>query len=62
MPAVSEAQRRHLNARFGHQWVRKHHMDNKGKLPRRVGKGDLKRAADGAWAKIQAGLKRKKKG
>lgn len=37
MPAKSEAQRRLLNARFGHDWVRKHHYDNKGKLPDRVG-------------------------
>lgn len=33
MPAVSEAQRRLLNARFGHAWVKEHHFDNKGKLP-----------------------------
>lgn len=35
MPAVSEAQRRYLNAKFGHDWVRKHHFDNPGKLPKR---------------------------
>ena len=33
MPAKSEAQRRLLNAKFGHKWVKKHHFDNKGKLP-----------------------------
>jgi hypothetical protein len=33
VPAVSEAQRRYLNARFGHAWVRKHGFDNRGKLP-----------------------------
>lgn len=36
MPAVSEAQRRMLNAHFGHAWVKAHHFDNKGKLPARV--------------------------
>lgn len=36
MPAKSEAQRRLLNARFGHQWVKRHHFDNKGKLPEYV--------------------------
>lgn len=38
MPAKSQAQRRFLNARFGHKWVKSHHFDNKGKLPSRVGK------------------------
>ena len=33
MPARSEAQRRYLNMKFGHAWVKKHHYDNKGKLP-----------------------------
>lgn len=33
MPAVSEKQRRLLYARFGADWVKKHHFDNKGKLP-----------------------------
>ncbi len=37
MPAKSEAQRKLLNARFGHAWVKAHHFDNKGKLPARVG-------------------------
>ncbi len=36
MPAKSEAQRRLLNAKFGHKWVKAHHFDNKGKLPARV--------------------------
>lgn len=36
MPAKSEAQRKALNAKFGHAWVKKHHFDNKGKLPARV--------------------------
>jgi hypothetical protein len=33
MPAKSEAQREMLNAKFGHAWVKRHHFDNKGKLP-----------------------------
>jgi len=37
-PARSEAQRRYLNWRMGHNWVRAHGFDNKGKLPARVGK------------------------
>ena len=36
MPAVSEAQRRYLNATKGHSWVKAHHFDNAGKLPSRV--------------------------
>lgn len=36
MPAKSEAQRRLLNAKFGHKWVKKHHFDNPGKLPEKV--------------------------
>lgn len=36
MPAVSQAQRRMLNAHFGHDWVKEHHFDNKGKLPARA--------------------------
>jgi len=39
MPAVSEAQRRLLNAKFGHAWTKRHHFDNKGKLPERKKKG-----------------------
>ena len=36
MPAKSEAQRKALNAKFGHKWVKAHHFDNAGKLPARV--------------------------
>ena len=36
MPAKSQAQREALNAKFGHAWVKRHHFDNKGKLPQRV--------------------------
>ena len=35
MPARSEAQRRYLNAKFGHAWVKAHHFDNPGKLPKK---------------------------
>lgn len=38
MPAQSQAQRAYLNAKFGHAWVKRHHFDNKGKLPEHVGK------------------------
>ncbi|MES2156077.1 MAG: hypothetical protein V4510_13165 [bacterium] len=38
MPAKSQAQRKLLNARFGHKWVVAHHFDNAGPLPARVGK------------------------
>jgi hypothetical protein len=43
MPAVSERQRRYLNWKKGHRWVKAHHFDNKGKLPERVGKKKRKR-------------------
>ncbi len=36
MPARSEAQRKMLNAHFGHDWVKRHGFDNKGKLPAKV--------------------------
>ncbi len=36
MPAKSEAQRKALNAKFGHAWVVKHGFANKGKLPARL--------------------------
>ncbi len=36
MPAKSEAQRKALNAKFGHAWVKAHGFDTKGKLPARV--------------------------
>ena len=39
MPAVSQMQREALNAKFGHQWVKAHHFDNKGKLPKYAHKG-----------------------
>lgn len=33
MPAKSEKQRKFLNWKFGHKWVKKHHFDNEGDLP-----------------------------
>jgi hypothetical protein len=36
MPAKSQAQRALLNAKFGHAWVKRHHFDNKGPLPKHV--------------------------
>lgn len=38
MPAVSQAQRAKLYATKGEAWVKKHHFDNKGKLPEHVQK------------------------
>lgn len=43
-PARSEAQRKLLNARFGHAWVKRHHYDNEGPLPAKVGKKKSKPA------------------
>jgi len=37
MPARSEAQRKLIYARFGVAFARKHHFDNPGKLPAKVG-------------------------
>ncbi len=36
MPAKSQAQRAFLAIHFGPKWMKKHHFDNKGKLPGRV--------------------------
>jgi len=38
MPAKSQAQRAFLFATKGHAWVKRHHYDNKGKLPYHVKK------------------------
>ena len=45
MPAKSAAQRKLLNAKFGHAWVKKHGFDNKGKLPARLKKPKAKKRA-----------------
>lgn len=43
MPAVSIAQSRALNAKFGHAWVKAHHFDNSTKgLPEHVGSAQKK--------------------
>lgn len=38
MPARSEKQRRFLNLKKGHAWVKRHHFGNKGKLPKQAKK------------------------
>lgn len=38
MPAKSQKQRALLNAKFGHEWVKRHHFDNPGRLPLRMKK------------------------
>lgn len=43
MPAKSQAQRRYLNWKFGHAWVKAHHFDNRGKLPARKRKRKRRR-------------------
>lgn len=35
MPVKSHKQRAYLNMKFGHAWVKRHHFDTKGKLPKR---------------------------
>ena len=47
MPAVSEAQRRYLYAKFGPAWAKRHHFDNKGKLPAHKRKAIIKRVKGG---------------
>ena len=36
MPAKSQAQRGYLAEHFGADWMKKHHFDNKGKLPENI--------------------------
>ncbi len=50
MPAKSQKQRALLNKKFGHAWVKEHHFDNKGKLPKYVkpkGKKTVKKRGRG---------------
>ena len=47
LPARSESQRRYLNAKFGHAWVKEHGFDNKGKLPGHVPKKKANKRASG---------------
>jgi hypothetical protein len=42
MPAKSESQRRFIYGVKGAKFAKKHHFDNKGKLPERVGKKKAK--------------------
>lgn len=58
MPAVSESQRRYLNMKFGHDWVKKHHYDNKGKLPKHKARGKRKGQED----MVRKFMKRGKRG
>ena len=44
MPAVSQAQRALLNAKFGHAWVKRHHFDNPGKLPEHASESEKTKA------------------
>lgn len=55
MPAESEAQRGYLNAKFGHEWVKEHHFDNKGKLPAR--KKSVKKEVKDHMNKLKRGLR-----
>lgn len=43
MPARSQAQRGYLAAHFGPEWMKRHHFDNKGKLPKHAPKPKHKR-------------------
>jgi hypothetical protein len=43
MPAKSQKQRAFLNWKFGHAWTKRHHFDNKGKLPTRARGGKKKK-------------------
>lgn len=36
MPAKSQKQRGFIYARFGKAWAKRHHFNNKGKLPKRA--------------------------
>lgn len=38
MPAKSQKQRGFIYARFGAAWAKRHHFNNKGKLPKRARK------------------------
>lgn len=46
MPVRSEAQRRYLNMKFGHDWVKEHHFDQRGKLPEHAAKAKGGRERD----------------
>lgn len=50
MPAKSQSQRSYLFSHFGEEWVKRHHFDNEGKLPKKVQK-DVKAAGVAVRAK-----------
>ena len=50
MPAVSQAQRGYLYSHFGGAWVKTHHFDNKGKLPKHVAVKNAKKNLRKAFA------------
>ena len=43
MPARSQAQRNFIYAKFGSAWAKKHHFNNKGKLPKHTKKRGKKK-------------------
>jgi hypothetical protein len=47
MPALSQAQRGYIFAKFGADWAKKHHFANKGKLPEHVSSNAPKPKAKG---------------
>lgn len=51
MPSKSEAQRKYLNAKFGHAWVKSHGFDNAGRLPAHVTKGPVSKRLPGGKKK-----------
>ena len=57
MPAVSQAQRSYLNLKFGHQWVKQHHFDNRGKLPQHKSLSPPRRPSRRSKAKRRLRLK-----
>lgn len=57
MPAESEAQRGFLYATKGEAWVKKHHFDNAGKLPKRVKKNSTKTQVKEHMDKLSKGLR-----
>lgn len=62
MPARSEAQRAYLARKFGAGWMRAHHFDNKGKLPKRAGKDKRMAARSDRDERIARFVKKRKPG
>lgn len=57
MPARSESQRRYLNMKFGHGWVKAHGFDNKGRLP-----AHAKKRGSGQEEMVRRFMKRRRRG